>query len=293
MAITNATVVPIIWAANLVRRYERMRVYAARTDRQWQSALNAGGDTVRLNQANLGTVADYPNVGTPITYTAADVTALTDLTMDKTKYFAASIEDIDELESIIRVLDAATEQNALALANQVDADVRTKMVASATDFGATAINMGAAIALKNLPFIKAMRLMDLANMPQEGRWMIVGPYGAEAVRRASFENAQTDTTNPDVSRWQNGQVGRIMGVNVYADSGENSVATNAGANVAETWLMGNDSATAFIDSINTVEPIRLVDRFANAVRGQYKYGAKVVHAGRLWKTAVAMTGVDA
>ena len=60
MAITNATVIPIIWSARLLRFLQDNTVYTGRTNRTWQNELAANGDRVRLNiGTNVSTIGDY------------------------------------------------------------------------------------------------------------------------------------------------------------------------------------------------------------------------------------------
>lgn len=289
MPISNATVVPILYAARLVEQYRRVRVFSERVDRQWQGQLAGGGDTVRLNVAAGGSLTDYVQA-TDLVYSKADVTALGDLTLTKQKYFAAKIDDIDAIQSVVGVLDARVEQDAILLAEAVDADTRAVMDAAATAAPAIALdhdNASPSIEDMNIPLMH--RLMDVAKMPRAGRWVIVGPYTAEYFMKVSLTNRILNA--PVLATVQNGEIGNFGGLTWYTDGGENS-GFNDGANTAaEEWFFGNDSATAFIDQIRTVEQIRMESDFANAVRGLYTYGVKVHIPLRLRKSAVAITNI--
>ena len=289
MAIDATTVVPIIYASRLVAQYRRVRVHGERVDRQWQGQLAAGGDTVRLNIAAAGSLTDYVQA-TDLVYSKADVTALGDLTLTKQKYFAAKLDDIDRIQSVVNVLDGRVEQDALLLAEAVDADTRAVMVAAATASTATPIDHDTAtpsIDDLNIPLMH--RVMDVAKMPREGRWVIVGPYTAEYFMKVALTNAVINA--PALVNLQNGLIGSFGGFTWYVDGGENSGYVAANDAAAETWIFGNDSATAFIDQIRTVEQIRMESDFANAVRGLYTYGVKVHLPARLFKSAVAITNI--
>ena len=289
MAIDNTTVVPILYAARLVAQYERVRVHGQRVDRQWQGQLANGGDTVRLNVAAAGTLTDYVQA-TDLVYSKADITALGDLTLTKQKYFAAKLDDIDRIQAVVGVLDARVDKDAILLAEAVDADTRTVMVAAATASTATPIDHNSAtpsIDDLNIPLMH--RHLDVAKMPRAGRWVIIGPYTAEYFMKVSLTNAVLNA--PAVAGLQNGMIGSFGGFTWYVDGGENSGYVAANNAAAETWLFGNDSATAFIDQVRTVEQIRLESDFANAVRGLYTYGVKVHLPARLFKSAAAITNI--
>ena len=285
MAITNATVVPILYAARLVEQYRRRRVFAERVDRQWQGQLANGGNTVRLNVAAAGTLTDYV-IDTALVYSGADVTALGDLTLTKQKYFAVSIDDINAIQAAVGVLDAAVEQDSILLAEAVDADVRAVMDTDATAGPAVALDHSADLTADNFKIPQMHRIMDIAKLPREGRWVIVGPYTAELIMKYSLQNAVLNA--PIAGALQNGSIGRFGGLDWFVDSGENSAYVAADNTADEEWFFGNDTATAFIDQIRRVEPIRRETAFADAVRGLYTYGVKVHIPARLFKSAVAI-----
>lgn len=289
MPITNATVVPIVYAAQLFRDFSRLNVFAARTDRTWQSQLANGGNTVRLSEINEGVVNDYVK-GTPIVYTDADVTHLDDLTFKKDKYWAAKIEDIDAAMANVDVLGQFTISEAQKLADQVDADVRAEMDGSATAGPAVTIDLAAEVDANMFKFATMHRMLNAARVPQGGRWCILGPYAIEALQTFALQNEMIRAAG-QTDALANGLIGNFAGFNMYAgDVGDSSVDSSGAKPVAsETIFFGVDSATAYIDRIYTPQRITLESSFAEAVRGLYQYGAEVLHAGRIFKSAASIT----
>ncbi len=295
MPIDNTTVVPIIYAARLLDVYRKRRVFTDRVDRQWQGQLANGGDTVRLNIAATGSVADY-EVGGTVTYRDADVVHLGDLTLTKQKSFAVQLDDIPAIQANVGVLDAAVEEDGIALAQQVDADTRAVMDANATPGPAIAIDYAAEITADNFRVPYLHRLMDVARLPRDGRWVIIGPYTAEMLMRYSLQNAILNA--PVNNALRNGVLGTWGGLTWYVASADDSVVTPGASaadpvSVVEEWFYGNDSATAFIDQIRRVEQLRRETTFADAVRGLYTYGVKVHRPERLRKSAVTISNVPA
>lgn len=294
MAISNANVVPRIYAARLLAAYEAVRVYAQRTNRAWQSMLNAGGDTVRVSSLVRPTIGDYnPTATPPVTYTQIDAAKKVDIDLGYQKYFGGKLNDIDMLQSRPDLFDEYTRLAGEELAKQVDDDVRAAMVASGafTAGPGITLDMSAAFTANSFKFPQLHRMMDNANMPMAGRWIIMGPYSAEAMRTYALQNAVIDAA-PNQGL-VNGRIGMYGGFSIYVSSDANS-AYDGDANTAdEDWLIGNDTSMAFIDQIGEVENVRLQDDFANAIRGLYTYGLQSIWPDRLFKSAVEITSVPA
>ena len=295
MAITNATVVPKLIAARLVAKYSEQRVFAQRTNRAWQGMLAQGGNTVQRNSINDAAVADYV-VDTDIAYTSGDVTALGDLTLTKQKYWAVKLDDIPAIQSVSGILDATVESAGEKLAAQVDTDVRTVFDTSATagmaialdhaDIGAVA---GTAIDANDLGFATFHRLLDLESVPRSGRWLIIGPYGAEILQAYALQNAVIAAA--PITGLLNGGIGAFAGFNVYVHGATHSGLVSAVA--TEDWFYGNDTAVAYIDQLRRVEQIRLQEGFEDAVRGLYTYGAKMDFPKRVYKSIATISNVPA
>ena len=294
MPITNATVIPIIIVARLVQQYRRRIVFADRVNRTWQSQLRNGGNQVRLNMPVSGNVRDYdPSAATPVTYRDADVQNLGTLELQQAKYFATKINDIQAVQSSSPLLDSSVEQDGIALAEQVDDDVRSVTVAGATTTDALTLDHDANT-IKAFAFPKLHRIMDVALMPREGRWVIVGPYTAEALMAATLEAGVINASV--LENLQNGLIGTFAGLRVYVDAAKNSTfpasAAAEDANKAtEEWVFGNDSAVAFIDQVREVERLRLQSDFADAVRGLYTYGTKVIYPARIHKATATIENI--
>ena len=309
MALNNATVVPKIIAAQLLLAYRERRVYTQRVNNTWRNALNAGGNEVIINRPIAGSVADY-TTSTSITYNQkADVNAA-GLTLQLggtggigkggvAKYWHVTFDDLDRALSSIDLLQSSVVEYGEALANQVDDDVRTAMLASARSAAAVTVDLDAITSatdgLDKFSFETLHKDLDWKRVPRAGRWMIVGPAFLEALQKTILSSEQLLAT-PQQASLANGRVGSLAGFTLYMGDPKNSTFTaKAGAkdpNYAETVICGVDSATAFIDRINRTERLRLESSFADAVRGLYQYNAKVLLPERLLKRTYTFEGAD-
>lgn len=305
MAINNSTVVPRIIAASFLRQFRTSTVYTARTNNTWRNLLNGSGDTVIINTTLEGAVGDYTKGGT-VTYTDADVGPPLTLTLDKAKSWAIKFDDLDAAKSSLPVLNESTREHALKMALTVDADIYAAMSSGAAAGPAVPLDHSATLELDNLKLSQLHRILDLQSVPRDGRWIIVGPYTAEYLQRLALKTERmvvSDLTQSLV----NGRIGSFGGFTWYVDLTGSNVGNPAanGATQRETWLFGVNEATAFIDQIRRTEQLRLQNTFADAVRGLYTYGAKVLAPefraigtqnqanvkDRLFKSACTLTNV--
>ena len=307
MAITNATVVPKIIAAQLLLAYRERRVYTARVNNTWRNALNSGGNEVIINRPLAGSVADYTR-NQQITYNQdADVnTAGLTLQLGGTggvgaggavKYWHVKFDDLDRALSSINLLNASIVEYGEALANQVDGDVRAVMLAGAPSLPEVTIDLdtisAATDGLDKFNFEVIHKAMDWKRVPREGRWLIVGPAFLEALQK-SILSSETMLATPQQASLANGRVGSIAGFTVYIGDPKHSTFTagSGGADpfYTETVMCGVDSATAYIDRIRKTERLRLQNTFADAVRGLYEYNAKVLQPERILKRNYKLSG---
>ena len=294
MPITNATVVPIVMAARLFNEYQKRRVFAQRTDRTWQGVLANGGNTIRISKGADQSVADYA-VNETITYSNADAVHVVDLGVPKQKRWAVKLDDINALQSSARLLDEAVRLSGIALAEQVDADVKAAWDENTghTDAAAVTIDHDAAsLSADDFRVPVIHRVLDVGNMPPTGRWLMVGPYSAELIRKYALQNVILNA--PVVSELQNGRIGNFGGLDIYVYDGSYATTTtpsNDKFTATEDWYFGNDTACAFVDQLDRSERLRLETTFADAVRGLYTYGAKTVKADRLYKSVATINNV--
>lgn len=296
MAIDNTTTVPKIVAATFLKEYQRSRVFAARVNNTYRNMLNAYGDTIIINRPGPASVKDYAANDT-INYANADVGTPLELSMDKVKTWAVKFDDLLAAISKPNVLQDAVIEHARVLAETVDADVRAKHIAGATAARALTLNTEKnGLGIADLKIETFHRTMDLANMPREGRWAIVGPFYAEIVQKVALANDRIlgNADSGGNRSLVNGAMGSFAGFQWYVAPGTFSTQgspTSGKFSATETVIYGNDTAVAFLDQIRKAERIRLETTFADAVRGLYKYGAQIVYPNRLFKSETTISNV--
>ena len=294
MAIDNTTTVPKIVAAGFLDAYRKATIFTSRTNNTYRSLLNPYGNEVIINTNGVASISDY-NANANITYANADVGDAVTLQITKNKAWSVKFDDLNAAISLPDVLENTVREAAFELAEVVDEDVRTAMSAGATSITSpAAIDMEAITATSNLNPLKldiVHRIMDEALMPRAGRWMIISSYTAAYMQRVGLTNSTNFGLSQGDSPLINGSLGSFAGFNIYVSPG-NATVNRSARTSNEQIIFGNDTGCAFIDRVNRTERLRLQNTFADAVRGLYQYGAKVIHPDRMFKYTVPYTKID-
>jgi len=111
--------------------------------------------------------------------------------------------------------------------------------------------------------------LDEANVPQEGRYVVVPPwYEGLLLEDDRFVRVDASGTSEGL---RNGQIGRALGFNVLASNNAPLVTGDDYAVMA-----GHPSAISFAEQIASIETYRPESAFADAIKGLHVYGAKLV-----------------
>lgn len=126
------------------------------------------------------------------------------------------------------------------------------------------------------------RNLDLQNVDQSGRWIVVDPVFAEMLKDEDSRLFNADTAEKGGLR--NGQIGKqIHGFTVYMSnslprvgSGPTTVGTTAQATDFGVLVAGHSSSVASAENITKTETFRSQETFADVVRGLHVYGRKIL-----------------
>lgn len=260
---------PEIWAAQLLMALRKSLVYAGPgvVNRDYEGEITQAGDTVRITSISDPTVATYiPNV------TSVAPEELTDaqrtLVVDQAKYFAFFVDDVDARQAKGNVIPDAMSRAAYKLRDQADQFVAALYTGaqSANQLGTVAVT-SATIAETQLVNLKVK--LDEANVPTEGRFVTVPPwYHGLLLLSDHFVRLDASGTTEAL---RNGMVGRAFGFDIL-------VSNNAPLVTGDDYavMAGVDMAITFAEQINKVEAYRPEAKFADAIKGLYVYGAKLV-----------------
>lgn len=264
MALTNF--IPQLWSGALLAHLDKAHVVANLVNRNYEGEIRQYGDTVKISQIGDITVNDYvenTDINDPEELSVTQKV----LTIDKQKYFNFQIDDVDAAQNRTSLMDAAMQRAAYALA-----DATEKIILTAIDTDATnKLLPAAALDETNVykEIVKMKVAMDKANVPSQGRWLVVSPDTHALLLQDQRFVATGGTMAEETLR--NGFIGRILGFDVYL-SNNISALTNGNAAIA-----GVNMAVTFAEQIVETEAYRMEKRFADSVKGLNIFGVKVIY----------------
>lgn len=169
MAYTNFK--PEIWAEVINRNLNKQLVFGALANRNYEGEILNQGSSVRVLSIGAVTVGDY--TGAEITF-QEDTGAYQTIPINKAKYFALKMDDVDKAQSVPGVFDKLVEQGIYEMADIVDielAKLYTKCKNKITGtIGTDKISD---------KIIDLAVKMDEDNVPTANRWLVISPevYG--------------------------------------------------------------------------------------------------------------------
>jgi N4-gp56 family major capsid protein len=264
------TFVPEIWSKKLLSSLKKALVYAAPgvVNRDYEGEISEAGDTVHINSISRPTVATYTAGSTTITPEQL-TTAQRSLVVDQAKYFAFEVDDVDARQAAGNVIPEAMMEAAYALGDVADQYVEGLYagVVSANALGTVQVDT-AAKAYDNV-LVPLSVLLDEANVPSEGRTVVVPPWFHGRLR-GDDRFIRADASG-QASAAISGAVGRASGFDIQ-------VSNNAPLVTGDDYriVARHPMALSYAEQINKTEAYRPESSFSDAVKGLHLYGAKLV-----------------
>ncbi len=263
MALENF--IPRIWSARILQNLHKSHVLAEVANTDYEGEISAYGDTVKINAIGPVNVRDYEKGGTLTRDTLDD--AQTMLTIDQAKYFNFDVDDIDQAQQRPKVMDEAMREAAYALSDESD-----KFLAEFAKEADEIIDAAAMKAEDVYPrLVEINQKLDENNVPRGDRWMVVSPWYMGKMVLAKVFEQQGSFAADDVEA--EGYAGQALGINFYMS---NNLIEDYGGNDDTLMPAGTRRAISFAEQILSTEAYRPEDGFADAVKGLYVYGGKVV-----------------
>jgi hypothetical protein len=265
---------PTIWSEQLLRRLNDILVFRQVCTTEFEREIAGYGDTIKINE--IGTIAVND-------YTASSTSALTIQTLkdaqkmlkiDRAKYTAFTIDRQDYAQIKPKVLDAAREQAAWSLANEVDEYVASLYgeAGVAIDGDATSgVNVTSTNVLKYVALTAQKH--DEVNTPMVGRWMVVPPWFAH---KLTMSKIVLDTNNSGVLA--TGKLGSYYGIDIYVS---NNVPHLSGTDRACIMSGYKGSIALATQVLFTGQADSIEFGFKTLIKTLTVYGAKVLRPNNL------------
>lgn len=218
------------------------------------------GNKVIFNRVGAGTLKDYEG---SIAWDEINTTPA-EMTFDKKKYFAFSLDDCDKVQLVADVMGATTAEHAAVLAETYDKDVLAVLAAgvvSKNTIGSKSTKIKITAANVYDYIVDLGTKLSKNKVPKGDRFVTVD---AEILGLLSKDRRFTANPNVLVNGVVEGQT--INGMQVVS-SEEKPV---------DQIIAHHKSALGAAKQLDEMEAMRLQSSFADGVRGLCMYGAKVL-----------------
>ena len=279
--------IPEIWSGKLIENFYDTTVLAAISNTDYEGEIKGQGDTVNIRTQPNITIRDYVK-GQNLVVENPDKPKL-QLLIDKGEYFACVEDDIDKVQSDVKLMDMWSKDASEQMKIKIDQRVLTDMLPdiSALNKGATAGAKSAAFnlgttgspltvtkdgALSTTAVVDLIvdlgTVLDEANCPESGRYLVIPARMAGLIKKSELKDASLTGDGTSVVR--NGRLGMIdrftiyMSHNLNVSSGKTSI------------IAGHKMGFTFASQMTEMETIRSETTFGDIIRGLQVYGYKVV-----------------
>lgn len=278
MAITNF--IPEVWSAAILEALRAKLVFPSLCNRDYEGDIREAGDTVHITGYDDVTVHEYVR-GQPITVDDVTDKEAAVLKIDKSDYFAFKVNDLDKAQAKADLTGKFTNSAAYNMMKNVENYISNLMDA-AVETPAKTVAVGTP-ADAYLAVVEAGRKLDVQNVPDEGRWLVVSPdFYALLLQDSRF----IEGTEAGHNTLLNGVVGQVRGFTVVKS---NNVPRKSSSPDTQSILAGTNAAVTFAQQVSKVEAMRMQTDFADMVRGLDLYGAKVIRPECLTKITLNLS----
>jgi hypothetical protein len=247
--------IPEIWSDEVIAAYKKNLVLANLVRKM--SFKGKKGDTLHIPKPTRGT-ATLKAANTAVTI-QADVETEVQVLINRHFEYSRFIEDITEVQALASLRSFYTEDAGYALAKQVDDDLinlgktfgngTTTFVHSNSYYidATTGLTLYAedqvidADVFTDAGFRKLIQLMDDADVPMDGRKFAIPPSLRNAIMGIDRYNSSDFVDGRGIN---NGQIGKLYGIDIYVSSNMPVIETNA-QNTAATNTQDIKAALLF------------------------------------------------
>lgn len=290
--------IPEIWSGKLIENFYDATVLAAISNTDYEGEIRSQGDTVNIRTQPNITIRDYVK-GQNLVVENPDKPKL-QLVIDKGEYFACVEDDIDKVQSDIKLMDMWSKDASEQMKVKIDQRVLTDMLPDIGTYnkGATAGQQSAAFNLGTTAapltvtkdgaggttsvidlLVDMGTVLDEANCPEQGRFVVIPARMAGLIKKSELKDASI--TGDSASPIRNGRLGMIDRFTLYV-SHNLKVDTGGKFNL----IAGTKMGLTFASQMTEMETLRAQSTFGDIVRGLQVYGYKVVKPEALSQAVV-------
>lgn len=286
--------IPEVWSGKLVEKFYTATVFGAIANTDYEGEISDYGDTVIIRNTPTLLINNY-QIGQALSYETPEQ-ANTSLDINKGKYFAFTLDDVDAMQADINLMDDWAEDASEQMKIAVDLDVLTNIITDVAaankgiaagaisadiNLGATGTNGDAAVlvdATNILDYIIDMgTVLDEQNVPETGRWLVMPAWMIGRIKKSDLKDASLSGDSTSIAR--NGLVGMIDRFYIYLSN--NIVGITEGTATLYKPIGGHNAGLTFAAQMTKMETLPNPDTFGQLIRGLNVYGYKVIQGAYL------------
>lgn len=250
---------PEIWTELTNRNLNKNLVFGALANRKYEGKIENMGSSVRVPSIGSVTVGDY--TGADITF-QEDTGAYQTININKAKYFALKMDDVDKAQAIPGVIEALTDQAIYEMADVVDIEL-AKLYAKCKSKVAGVIGTDKV----SDKIIDLAVKMDEDNVPTANRWLVISPeiYG-QLIKEVPTISKGENTLGINQSYF----IGSWGGFTIYKSNNVQRTAKKYHC------MAGVSSGLTLAMQINKMEAGRFEKSFGEYVKGLQLFGCDVM-----------------
>lgn len=286
--------IPVLWSGKLQVKFYQSTVLSAITNNDWEGEIKDTGDKVTIRTIPSITISTYSK-GQSLTSQVPSA-AVVELLIDNGRYFQVVVDDVDDIQSDLKLMDIFTNDASQQMKISIDTAVLLgiKNLAHASNQGATAGVLSANVALGDgnagdgsatLASVQLTKsnvvekivgmgqVLDESNVPETGRWLVIPAWMGALIKQSDLKDASI--TGDSQTPMRNGRLGQIDRFTLYVSNLLPKV--SASTTLGGTYVYaGTNDAITFASQITKVESLRSTATFGNIVRGLNVFGYKVI-----------------
>jgi len=286
----GSTIIPTYWSSVLLEDLKKELVFGSLTNAQFIGDIRYGQSLKIFSVSDVNIVNYSPETGfgAGVPDRAYAKEALT-LTIDNAKAFQFFVEDLEDRAVLVDLMSNIMRETTYSLRDIVDQYIAGEFESGATPAFTDTNGTEIVKALQEVEdfyelLVDVDALMNKNNVPQNGRWIVVPPELRALLLKDNRFVANASSPQAYVSLL-NGEVGQAAGFTVKMS---NNIPSTPDASGNYRFYAGTNDALAFAYDVEKIETYRPENRFADAVKGLFVYGAKVIRPVCAYKVKVQL-----
>ncbi|MBT2772924.1 hypothetical protein J7J47_11890 [Halomonas sp. ISL-60] len=279
--------IPQVWSGKMVEKLYQRTCFAEISNTDYEGEIKSKGDTVMIRTTPSITIRDY-EIGGGLNY-EKPTSDKVELHIDKAKYFAFEVNDVDEYQADIKLMDNwsddAGQQMKIAIDKVILGDVFADAAAENAGSGAGRESggydmgeAGAPVSISKTNILDVLvdcgSVLDEQNVPDDQRWIVLPAWMNGMLKKSDLRDASAMGDNTSVFR--NGKVGMLDRFDVYISNNMSKVTDATTTRQATNVIYGHKKALTFASQMTKMENLPNPTDFGQLVRGLNVFGYEVI-----------------